>query len=281
MFVTFSENLVWPTQKPTIHVCFDDVCRVANNVALNTAPGNRLQIKVHSQPSVGQTVTVSYSVDDQTAANRFLKFHAGNRQVEDFRAEVVVTTLVHHVDSQGRQIPTVYEALGAYFSGKATLFGESITLQLVNELIRDTHGGAECLKRLTQCYHERLLELVDAGRLDDEVPGPQSAWGDPGTEDWAQMGGPGGGSSHTCGGVPQPGTQGRDGPWFFFACTGDGQWVPVRVPRPGVDYSHDHELQTGQSHPPGPSASQFERDCKASSVMRWDPIRETCISPQR
>ena len=308
VFVTFSENLVWPTNKPTIHVCFDSDCRVADNVALNTAPGDRLQIKVHAQPSVGQTVRVSYSVDDQTAANRLLRFQAGNRQVEDFRVEVVVTTVVLHENSQGRQIPTVYEALGAYFSGKATLFGETVTLLFVNSVLQQADG---------QSYHEALLELVDEGRLDEVVPGPESAWGDPGTEDWAQMGHGfpkrfcyrfqgetrciedtsetwGWGSQYSCGNKPQPGFHENDFGDFFWACN-DGQWVPVRRPRPGVDYSHDNDLirpdpnqNVGRNDPDGddddvPDAAKClfrDEDGNLAPVFRADFHPQNHPNPQ-
>ena len=144
----------------------------------------------------------------------------------------------------------VYDALGAYFSGTETVSGEGM-LSLVNRFIRDVYGD-------DVTYHEKLLEKVDAGQLDDIVPGPQSAWGDPGTEDWAQMGqgfprciydaqgncidmSETWGERYKCGNKPQPGLADNDFGDFFWACN-DGQWVPVRRPRPGVDYAHDHQL---------------------------------------
>ena len=245
-----------------------------------------------------------------------------NVPVEDFRVEVEVTTNEYNgvfwVWNYGREIPTekeIYDALGAYFSGDETVAGER-TLSRVNRLLQEADG---------QTYHQKLLEKVDAGELDELVPGPQSAWGirglrtgprwatgspgrsatrskaRPGCKDMSEVWG----SQYSCGGRPQPGLHDNDFGDFFWACNGDNQWVPVRRPKPGVDYSHDNDLirpdpnqNVGRSDPDGdddgvPDAAKClyrDEDGNLAPVSRrnpdgtwttihganWDPLAQQC-----
>ena len=134
---------------------------------------------------------------------------------------------------------SVHAALDGYFSGTATLSEVEAALR--------TSG---------QTYHQRLRAEVAAGRLHQLVPGGRTKWGAPGTESWGQVGFPGvSDPSLTCGGEPQPVFQGDDHGEFFWACTGDNRWVPVRRHRPGIDYTRDAQLVR-------PGAAGYNEECR-------------------
>ena len=268
--IVFNENVDVTGTFSAYSVTYDGVPQdilSVTRVAGGDAPRS-VAIKLASIPD-GAVVVMSFV--QPADPNDRLRGTSSNVAVKNFKWDVTAN----------RQLPTVYDALGAYFSGEETLFGETVTLRFVNSVLQQADG---------QSYHEALLEKVDAGQLDEVVPGPQSAWGDPGTEDWAQMGqgfprcvydaegncidmSETWGERYMCGNKPQPGLADNDFGDFFWACNSDNQWVPVRRPKPGVDYAHDHQLiRPGQPgyddkclyvrrHPDGhPQAGQPELD---------------------
>ena len=133
-----------------------------------------------------------------------------------------------------------------------------------------------------------MSELFRIGQPDE----PRTAWGTPGTENWGQVGFPWGyprelcyqvngkqrcvdtnkewgwGSQYKCGGNEpehsQPGLASNDYTNFFWACThltesgqqtANSQWVPVKRPQPGVDYTRDHQLVR-------PGGTDYNEDCR-------------------
>lgn len=202
-----------------------------------------LGIEMASRIPNGAVVIVSYT-PPETLSHRLQS--RDKRYVESFTWDVTAN----------RQIPlppeqAVYLELGRYFSGA---------------------GSLSSTERFVDSYFEDLLAKVAEGGLSDdfnigEDDEQRSAWGTEGTEDWAQIGSgafprrfcyvpPGAteercvdtqaewgwGTQYQCGGRPQPGLHDNDYMNFFWACTGDGQWVPVKRHRPGIDYSHDSDL---------------------------------------
>ncbi len=191
-------------------------------------PGDRVGLKVDPIPD-GAVVIVSYTKLPNPIYH--VKSHNTSLLVEDFRWNV----------STNMQIPTVaevYEALRSYFSGTVTLSEAEGVL-----------GAAE-----GKTYHEKLSEEVAAGRLHERLPaGERTKLGTDESSGWHQVGTPSlpPGPSDTCGGKTVPGGvltlteggfQGDDWAEFFWMCTQDGEWVPVRLPQPGVDYAYDHQL---------------------------------------
>ena len=218
---------------------------------------------------------------------------ASNRHVENFVWDV----------RSNRVIPpeqAAYAALGRYFERTGSLSSAerfvSDYLQNLNAKIL-AEGGLSALFKIGQ---------------PDEV---RTAWGKPGTENWGQVGFPWGypreicletdahgnctkskdmteiwGSQHKCGGENQPGLSGGDHTRFFWACshltesgqeTANSQWVPVKRPQPGVDYTADDRLNWER-----PNADNCvhgtEWDCLGGSrgscrERAWDPLRETYI----
>lgn len=172
------------------------------------------------------------------------------------------------------QIEAVFEQ---YFSG-------THTLREIAEQFGTSYSGA--LEQLTASGG--LSAHFGVGQADEG----RTRWGQPGTENWVQLSfgyprevcvivdgerrctdmsavwGP----QQTCGGQNEPGLHRNDHTKFFWACatpdgtsTQHGQWVPVKVPRPGIDYAAPDQLTTP---PPGSGCNP---------VMQWDPIREVCI----
>lgn len=251
--ITFSENLSGsdPIGMNWNHVQFSVTVDGTPQTIVSVDPHHtfgHLWVGLAMAPPAGAVVKVSYNKDAR--ADHRLR-DADNNVLESFTQ--VVTVPYTRED--------VYAALKSYFSGTGTLAG-------VNRSILGFHGDA-------QSYHEALLEVVDEGRLDDVVPEGRTAWGrkvvnPDGTESyptqnwgWGGEGFPkrfcyqfqgverciedtsetwGWGKQNMCGGEPQPGFHENDYGDFFWACTPDGQWVPVRRHRPGVDYSHDDDL---------------------------------------
>lgn len=156
----------------------------------------------------------------------------------------------------------IYNALKAYFSGDAGL-------SPVESFLR-THAQ--------KTYHAALLEDVAAGRLHQRFEkNERTQWGKPGTEDWVQMGSPsfpGPRPWLICGGEPRPVLTGADSGQFFWACTGDNRWVPVKLPQPGVDYSREDDLiRPGQ---PGYDERCRYRDADGNPT----PLFKTHYHPQ-
>jgi len=177
-----------------------------------------LVITLGSPLPVGTSVVVSYD-KDQTPADAQLGDGAGN-SLGSFGNNVV------SVASEQQ----VYDSLNSYFSGVGTL--------------SDTEA-------FVSNYFQNLSAKVAAGELSAIFDFAQrTAWGTDASDNWAQVGGPGGGSSLTCGGRAQPQLQSGDRSQFFWGCshstaTGDtanSQWVPVKLPQAGIDYTPDHQL---------------------------------------
>ena len=177
-----------------------------------------LVITLGSPLPAGTTVLVSYD-KDQTPADAQVGDGAGNN-LESFGSNVV------SVASEQQ----VYDSLKSYFSGVGTL------------------SDAEAF---VSNYFENLNAKVAAGELSEIFDSSQrTAWGTDASDNWAQIGGPGGGSSLTCGGRAQPQLQSGDRSQFFWACshstatgqTANSQWVPVKLPQAGIDYTPDDQL---------------------------------------
>ena len=213
-------------------------------------------------------------------------------------------------------IPTeseVYAELEAYFSGTGTL-------GRVQGVVRQAEG---------KTYHQKLTEEVEAGRLHDRLPASErTKWGTEGTEDWVQVGTPSlpnawrmpdgtpdgtvryNEDGPTCGGERQPALNGDDRGKFFWACTQDNQWVPVKLPQPnalgdpdspGADYSRDEDLvrpgQPGYNNEKCLYKDEEGNPTPVSGVVRddsgnvtgrvtihggnWDPIAQKCTSRGR
>lgn len=157
---------------------------------------------------------------------------------------------------------------------------QTVTPMQIEAVLETFFSSTHTLRDIAQMYDmpfaDALALLVAAGGLTDHFKVGQAdeeftRWGQPGTDNWVQIGGPGGGGSPLCGGAAQPRLQGRDFTRFFWACatpdghsTQHGQWVPVKIAQPGVDYAREDQLQ------PGPAGG-----CHA--LMQYDPIRQTCI----
>ena len=223
-------------------------------------------------------VLVSY-VQPSKTADQLRGTGPNNVAVESFTWDVTAN----------RQIPlppeqAVYLALGRYFSGS---------------------GSLRSTVTFVDTYFEDLLEKVDAGELSalfniDQDEEQRSAWGTDGTEEWG-WGGEGfpkrvcyevrpgetrciedtgetwgWGSQHRCGDRPQPGFHDNDYGNFFWACTSDGpngQWVPVKRHRPGVDYSHDSDLVPSVRPSPQHDAGRNDPDGDDPDV----PNNQKCL----
>ena len=202
-----------------------------------------------------------------------LESRATEVEVESFRWVV-----------EGGPIPTeaeVYAELGAYFSGTGTL-----------GRVQSVIGQSAVTETDARTYYEKLSEEVVSGDLDRRFDTDEpSVVGTDGTSGWHQVGTPSvrPGPDDTCGGTTVPGGEGgfetRVSSRYYWNCTQDGQWVPVKVPEPGVDYARDDQLVTDpveaseeeRRMQEGRPVSDYERDCRAHEVMKWDPVRDTCI----
>ncbi len=182
-----------------------------------------LRLTVRPQILDGAVIVVSYSRVAGTTL--YVQDPSGNL-VEDFRWRVGV--------GQIATVAEVYGALKSYFSG-------SVTLTEVEGVL----SGDD------QTYHEKLSEEAAAGRLHERLPASEGTnWSgeETETEGWVQIGSPSRlpDSSDTCGGETAPELTGGDQGIFYWACsdenTSNGRWVPVRIPRPGVDYAWDYQL---------------------------------------
>ena len=210
-----------------------------------------LAIRLNSNVPEGARVIVSYR---KPASVQGLH--------ERMHPENVVASFAWDVKNQ-REIPieqSVYAVLGRYFEGTGSL---SSTERFVSDYLQNLNA-----KILAE---GGLSQLFRIGQPDE----PRTAWGTPGTENWGQVGFPWGyprevcypvngkqrcvdtseawgwGSQYRCGGENQPGLSGGDHTRFFWACshltesgqqTANSQWVPVKKPQPGVDYTRDHQL---------------------------------------
>jgi len=224
LVIRFTEPLSTSFAHLSFRVTFGDTVQTGLFI-LGTLDPPEVAIQVTGRlPAPGQTVIVSYSQTAQTPAGT-LKDAAGNL-VEDFRWRVGV--------GQIATVAEVYAALKLYFSGSVTL-----------SEVEDVLSGDD------QTYHEKLSEEAAAGRLHERLPaGEGTNWSgeDEDTEGWVQIGSPSRlpDSSDTCGGETAPELTGGDQGNFYWACsdenTSNGRWVPVRIPRPGVDYAWDYQL---------------------------------------
>ena len=175
-------------------------------------------------------VTVSYSVTVPAGIqpNTIEDGSVGGNLVEDFRWVVGVGPIPTEAE--------VYAALGSYFSGTTTLSG-------VESVVRAGEGHS---------YYEELSDVVESGGLSEILPAGRTKWGTDESSGWHQVGTPSvrPGPSDTCGGNTVPGGVQRpptgqkvaDRSEFFWACSGDGQWVPVKTPEPGVDFTAEADL---------------------------------------
>lgn len=220
-----------------------------------------LVITLDSALPVGTTVVVSYD-KDQTPDSAQVRDGAGNR-LESFGNNVVSVASAQQV----------YDALNSYFSGAGTL--------------PDTEA-------FVSNYYQNLLEKVAAGELGAIFDLAQrTAWGTDTSNNWYQVGSPNRiGSSATCGGQTQPKLQGDDRIRFFWACTGhpsqpNSQWVPVKQPQPGIDYTPDHQqvrpgdagynedcrYRDGQGNPAPIFIADFHPQDHPNPQLRGKPIR--------
>lgn len=188
----------------------------------------------------------------------------------------------------GAAVRSVYDLLEDYFSGTGALSDIEAVLPASSNT-----------------YYEKLSEIVEAGELHERVPAGPTQWGTEGTEDWVQVGTPSSPNAWrmpdgtvrynedgpTCGGERQPALKGDDLGKFFWACTPDNQWVPVRLPQPGVDYSRDEDLvRPGQPgyddrclyrDEDGTPRPAYRTDPATGQRIaihgnNWDPIAEQC-----
>ena len=186
-------------------------------------------------------VVVSYT---QIPGNPGIVSRDQNVEVENFRLKVGFELPFELIPTEAQ----VYAKLKEYFSG-------TTTFSSVESVVRAGEGHS---------YYEELSDVVEAGELHDRLPASErTKWGT-GSSDWHQVGSPSRppGPEDTCGGntVPggvwtptgpppgpgqplgQGGLQGDDRSKFYWACTGDGQWVPVRTPQPGIDFTSEDQL---------------------------------------
>ena len=186
-----------------------------------------------------QSVTVHYNreafITDGHLATDRLADEDGNL-VENFVLDV----------RSGRVIPpeqAVYAVLGRYFTGSGSLSSaETFVKNYLAGLWTRIGGGSSSLST-------GLSGLFNVGMPNEQ----RTAWGTDGTENWHQVGGPGGGTSHKCSGEAQPRLQGRDSSRFFFACSGNpsqsgNHWVPVKMPVAGIDFTPDGQLTWTPRH---------------------------------
>lgn len=161
---------------------------------------------------------------------------SSNNQVPSFAWDLV----------NNREIPpeqVAYAALGRYFEGTGSLSSaETFVSDYLAGLWAKIGGGSSSLST-------GLSGAFNVGTPNEQ----RTAWGTDGTLNWHQVGGPGGGTSHTCSGQSQPRLQGRDSSWFFFACSGNpsqsgNQWVPVKMPVAGIDFTPDGQLTWTSRH---------------------------------
>ncbi len=226
-------------------------------VGVQVAANDRV-LFITVRPRIPENAVILVSYSQVGAASLWLRDPAGNL-VEDFRWNV----------STDMQIPTVaevYEALRSYFSG-------TVTLSEVEGVL----SGDD------QTYHERLSEEVAAGRLHERLPaGERTKWGTEGSLGWVQVGTPSlpPGPLHTCGGVTVPELTGDDRGKFFWACSQDNRWVPVRLPQPGVDYARDEHLVRPPAVPG--SDPNYNEKCRYTDedgnpqpVSKYDPKTDT------
>ena len=214
--VTWSEPITagdW--QSAHLSVTVDGVSQTIQSVT-PASDQQSLVITLDSALPAGTAVVVSYD-KDQTPADAQLGDGAGN-SLESFGSNVV------SVASQQQ----VYDALNSYFSGVSTL--------------SDTEA-------FVSNYYQNLSAKVAAGELHQIFDSNQrTAWGTDESLDWYQIGSPSfPGSSATCGGRAQPQLQSGDRSRFFWACSGqpsqpNNQWVPIKLPQPGIDYTPDGQL---------------------------------------
>ncbi len=217
-----------------------------------------LGVSLNVRPIIPENAVILVSFSQVEGSSWRLKDAAGN-EVEAFRWNV----------STNMQIPTVaevYEALKSYFSG-------TVTLSEVEGVL----SGDD------QTYHEKLLEQAAAGELHERLPaGERTTWGTDGSSGWVQVGTPSlpPGPSHTCGGETVPELTGDDRGKFFWACSQDNRWVPVRLPQAGVDYARDEHLVRPPAVPG--SDPNYNEKCRYTDedgnpqpVSKYDPKTDT------
>lgn len=241
ILVSFNEPLtVGSFNIGSLSVTVDGVPR-AVNYAILAGDKTAASIVVASPIPGFARVVLTY---DKTANPNPLADAAGNQLASFTR---VVTIELGEGD--------VYDALGAYFSGSAPLSAVENILRAVND----------------ESYHERLREEAAAGSLNERFgPLERTKWGTDESLGWRQVGFPGvSDPSLTCGGEGQPPLTGDDHGEFFWACTEDNRWVPVRLAREGTDYAADEDLvRPGQN---GYNPECLYRDSEGNPTPAFRP----------
>lgn len=259
--VEFSETVVRPVCSAVFTYSVDGGEPQASPVLYANFVLGTLRFGIPSSTPANAAIKVFYDLP-QTPTCRLQSHTGGQRFVEPFGWDL----------STGQRVATpmqIEQALEGFFSGRTPLS----EVEQLARLGMQHSGYAAALEELVSGEGPggvgplSALFKVGRGRNAGE---PRTVWGTPGTQNWVQMGvgafpremcytPPGGqlrcvdtqaewgwGTQHQCGGRSQPGLHRRDVTSFFWACTPGGQWVPVKLPRPDIDYTPVSELRGWQ-----------------------------------